>query len=81
MFVCLFVLVTAVRILSLAGSHSSPHLPRIPSNTVLISGPVMATAQVLTWSCSCVFLPLMSTATKTSMFSFVEALHVLLYIP
>ena len=33
--------VTAVRILSLAGSHSPPHLPRMPSNTVLISGPVV----------------------------------------
>ena len=41
MFVCLFVLVTAVRILSLAGSHSPPHLPRMPSNTVLISGPAV----------------------------------------
>ena len=30
--------VTAVRVLSLAGSHSPPHLPRMPSNTMLISG-------------------------------------------
>ena len=27
--------VTAVRVLSLSGSHSSPYLPRMPSNTVL----------------------------------------------
>ena len=32
--------VTAVRIFSLPGSHSPPHLPRISSNAVLISGPI-----------------------------------------
>ena len=30
-----------VRVLSLTGSHSPPHLPRTPSNTVLISGPAV----------------------------------------
>ena len=33
--------VTAVRVLSLSGSHNPPHLPRMPSNTVLISGPAV----------------------------------------
>ena len=36
--------VTAVRVLSLIGSHSPPYLPRMPSNTVLISGPVVGAA-------------------------------------
>ena len=48
--------------LSLAGSHSPPHLPRMPSNTVLVSGPALGAAQTLIWSCSCVFLPPMFTA-------------------
>ena len=39
--------VTAVRVLSLAGSHSPPHLPRMPSNSVLISGPALGAAQIL----------------------------------
>ena len=34
-----FSLVTAVRVLSITGSHSSLHCPRMPSNTMLISGP------------------------------------------
>ena len=38
--------VTAVRILSLTGSHSPPHLPKMPSNNVLISGPPMGAAQI-----------------------------------
>ena len=76
-----FSCITAVRILSLTGSHSPPHLPRMPSNTVLISGPAVGAAQILIWSYSCVFLPPMSTAIRTSAFSFVGALNVLLYIP
>ena len=28
-------------------SHSSPYLPRMPSNTVLISGPAVGAAQIL----------------------------------
>ena len=40
--------VTAVRVLSLAGSRSPPHLPRMPSHTVLISGPAVGAAQILT---------------------------------
>ena len=73
--------VTAVRVLPLAGSHSPPHLPRMPSNTVLVSGPAVGAAQILVWSYSCVFLPPMSTAIRTSAFSFVGALNGLLYIP
>ena len=73
--------VTAFRVLSLAGCHSSPHLPRMPSNTVLISGPAVGAAQILIWSYSCVFLPPMSTAIRASVFSFVGVLNVLLYIP
>ena len=57
--------VTAVRVLSLSGSHSPPNLPRIPSNTVLISGPALGAAQILIWSYSCVFLIPMSTAVRT----------------
>ena len=76
-----FSLVTAVRVLSLAGSHSPFHLPKMPSNTVLISGPAVGAAQILIWSYSCVFLPPMSTAIRASAFSFVGALNDLLYIP
>ena len=32
---------------SLNGSHSPPYLPRMPSNTVLISGPAVGAAQIL----------------------------------
>ena len=56
---------------SLAGSHSPPHLPRMPSNTVLVSVLAVGAAQILIWSYSCVFLPPMSTAIRTSVFSFV----------
>ena len=56
-----------------------PIYPRMPSNAVLISGPVGAT-QILIWSYSCVFLSPMSTAIKASAFSFVGALNDLLYI-
>ena len=64
-----------------AESHSQPHLPRMPSITVLVSGPAVGAAQILIWSYSCVFLPPMSTAIRTSAFSFVGALNVLLYSP
>ena len=76
-----FFWVTAVRVLSLAGSHSPPYITRMPSNTVLISGPVVGAAQILIWSYSSVFLPSMSTAIRASVFSFVGALNGLLYIP
>ena len=76
-----FSLVTAVRVFSLAGSHSPPRLPRMPSNTVLVSGPAAGAAQILIWSRSCVFLPPMSTGIRTSVFSFVGALNGLLYTP
>ena len=36
--------VTAARVLSRAGNHSAPHLARMPSNTILISGPAVGTA-------------------------------------
>ena len=73
--------VTAVRVLSLAGSHSPPYLPRMPSNTVLTSGPAVGAAQILIWFYSCVFLPPLSTAIRTSAFSFMGILNVILYIP
>ena len=73
--------ITAVRVLFLAGSHSPRHLPRMPSNTVLISRPAVRAAQILIWSYSCVSLPPMSTAIRTSAFSFVEALNDHSYIP
>ena len=60
---------------------SPPHLPRMPSNTVLVSGPAVGAAQILTWSCSSVLLPPMSTAVRTSAVSFVGALSGLLYLP
>ena len=71
----------AVGVLSLARSHSPPHFPRMPSNTVLISGPAVGGAQGLIWFYSCVFLPPMSTAGRTSVVSFGGALNDLLYIP
>ena len=72
--------VTAVRVLSLAASHSPPHFPRMPSNTLLISWPATRAAQILICSYSCVFLPPVSTAVRTSAFSLVGALNDLLYI-
>ena len=60
---------------------SPPHLPRMPSNTVLISGPAVRAAQILIWPYSYVFLPPMSTAIRTSALSFVGALKGLIYIP
>ena len=73
--------VTAVRVLSLAGSHSPPHLPRMPSSTVLVSGPALRAAQVLIWSYSCLSLPPVSTAIRTSAFSPVGALSGLVSLP
>ena len=49
--------------------------------TLLISEPAVGAAQIIIWSYSCMFLPPMSTAIRTSVFSFVGALNVLLYIP
>ena len=76
-----FSCLTAVRVLSHAGSHSPPHLIRMASNIVLISGLAVEAAQILIWSYSCVFLPPRSTAIRTSEFYFVGALNDLLYIP
>ena len=44
--------VTDVRVLSSAGNHSPPYLPRMPSNTVLISGPAVGATHILIWSYS-----------------------------
>ena len=65
-----------VWVLSLAGRHSPPHFPRMPSNTVFVSGSAVGAAQILICSYSCVFLPPMSTAIRTSAFSFVGAVNV-----
>ena len=48
---------------------------------MLISGPAVGAAQILIWSYSCMFLLPMSTAIRTSVFSFVGTLNDLLYIP
>ena len=56
--------VSAVSILPLAGSHSLPRFPRIPSNTGLVSGPAVGAAQTLIWSHSWVFLPPRSTLSE-----------------
>ena len=60
--------------------HSPPHLPIMPSNTVLVSGPAVGEAQILIWSYSFVFLPQMSRTIRTSVFSFLGVLNVLLYV-
>ena len=60
--------VTAVRVISLAASHSPPYLLRMSSNTVLIFGSAVGAAQILILSYSCVFLPPVSTAIRTSAF-------------
>ena len=73
--------VTAVSVLYRSGNHSPPYLPRMPSNSVLISGPAVGAAQILFWSYSYVFLPPRSTVFRTSVFSFVGALNGLLYSP
>jgi len=59
----------------------STSITRMPSNTVLISGPAVGAAQILIWIYSYVFLPPMFMAIRTSVFSFVGALNDLLYIP
>ena len=64
--------VTFLRVLSCA------YLTRMPSNTVLISGPAVEAAQILIWSYASVFLPPMSTAVRDSSFSFAGTLNILL---
>ena len=54
------------------GSHSPLHLPRMPSNSVLISGPAVGAAHILIWSYSCVFLPPVSTTIRTSRINLLE---------
>ena len=73
--------VTALIVPSCTGNNSPPHFPRMPYNTVLVSGPPVEAAEVLICSYSSVFLPPRSTGIRTSAFSFVEALSVLLSIP
>ena len=70
---------TAVRVFSLARSHSPPHLPMMPFYTVLISGPVVGAAEILIWSYSSVLLPPMFTAIRTSAF-FLWELSMTFYI-
>ena len=67
--------VTAVSVLSHAGNHSPPYLPKMPSNTVLIPGPVLGAACILIWS-----LPPMSTGIRTSAFFFLWELSISFYI-
>ena len=69
--------VSAVSIFPLTGSHSPPHLPRMPPYTALVSGPAVGTAQTLIWSYTCVFLLPISTDIRSSAFSFMGALSVL----
>ena len=59
-----FSCVTDVGVLFVTGSHSPPYLSRMPSNTVLISGPAVGAAQTLLWSYSCAFLPPRSTLSE-----------------
>ena len=68
----------------LSQSSQSPFLclpSRMPSNTVLISGPAVEAVQILICSYSPVFLPPVSTASRTREFSFVGALSDLSHIP
>ena len=60
-------------------SQSTLPPPTMPSNPVLVSGPAVGAAQILIWSCSCVFLPPMSTAVRASVFSLWE-LSITFYI-
>ena len=53
----------------LTESHRPSRLPRITSNTALVSGCVVGTVQTLIWSYSCVFLPPKSTVIRASVFS------------
>ena len=76
-----FSLVTAIRVLSPAGNHSPPHLPRMPFKTVLISEPDLGAAQILIRSFFYIFLSPMFTAIRTRMLSFVGHINVFLYIP
>ena len=50
---------TAVRAVSISGSHSPPRLPRMPSSTVRISGPAVRAAHIVIWSYSCILLVLL----------------------
>ena len=62
-------------------NHSPPHLPRMPSSTVLISGTVVGAVQILIWSYSFVFLIPKPRAIRLSVFSFAGTLSVLLHSP
>ena len=69
----------------LSGSFPSlgvtlPHLPRMPSTTVLVPGPAVGAAPILIWSSSCVFWPPVSTAIRTIAFVCVCELSMSFYI-
>ena len=66
-------------ILPLTGNHSPPHLPRMPSNSALVSRPAVGAAQTLTWPHSCMFLPPKCTAARAKMFSLAGTLSLFVY--
>ena len=66
----IFFWISAVSIFFLFVTHSPPLLPKMPSNTRLVSGPAVVAAQALIWSYCCVFLPPMSTSRCQSQFVF-----------
>ena len=71
---------TAIRVLPLLGV--TVHLTSLGCPPTLCwSRPAVGASQILIWSYSCVFLPSISIAIRTSAFSFVGALSVLVYIP
>ena len=76
-----FSLISSVSLFSLAVSHITPCLPRMPSNTGLASGSAVGMVQTLIWPYCYLFFPPMTTTTRTNVFSFVGNLIVLLCIP
>ena len=70
--------------LSYCGQSPFPHWESqssSPLTSLTDPWPVVGAAQILSCFHSCVFLPPVSTAIRTSMFSFVGVLSVFLYIP
>ena len=66
-------------ILPLTGNLSPPHLPRMPSNSALVSRPAVGAAQTLTWPHPCMFLPPKCTAARAKMFSLAGTLSLFVY--
>ena len=66
----MFFLSHSCQSLFLCWESQSPYLPRMSSNTVLLSGLAVGAAQILIWPYSCVFLPPVSSAIRASAFSF-----------